>query len=336
MINKQHIHILPSNFDNVFFFFEITSAKHHEINNLITYYKFNDIYDKFKEFYATLNYNNIIKNTPLTQMTEEFEQKNDMEAINNFYVALTRAKNNLFIYSTYKNKDDVNAFFDNPQNSETYNGVRLFKNFFLQNNFAQKEIFQTYQKGDIINTLSKDKVLSFQDYNISPFLTLKQKISLKANEVDNFDYFYRFVTKPLTLFGTILHYYLSKIEYDSLSGRDFALNSTIQHYGTMLLEAELMKIINSANTFLDNNRQYFLKSTWDTVLTEYSIFDESGKEFRIDRLLINNLKKEILILDFKTGEVYDNNQLINYKRIIDVIFGNNFKIDTAFIEIKVE
>ena len=219
--------------------------------------------------------------------------------------------------------------------SDTHTGVRLLSNFFIQNNFIEDDIFLIYKNGEIFTELSPKETSSFSDYNPFPLLTLKQNISLSQNEADSFDYFYRFVKKPLTLLGTALHYYLSKIEYDSQSARKFAMDFTLQKYGSILEKNDLAKIVNSANTFLDNNPEYFLKSLWDTVLMEYSIFDNMGKEFRIDRLLINNSEKKILILDFKTGEIYDERQLVNYKKILASIFKKDFEISTKFLEIKI-
>ncbi|RLC49152.1 MAG: hypothetical protein DRI23_09665, partial [Candidatus Cloacimonadota bacterium] len=82
---------------------------------------------------------------------------------------------------------------------------------------------------------------------------------------------------------------------------------------------------------------YFDESKWDRVFNEYTVFDENGKESRIDRMMINTVAKEILIIDFKTGSNYEAEQLNNYKKLIEglpVVKRDNYRVETSFVEIQ--
>jgi len=54
------------------------------------------------------------------------------------------------------------------------------------------------------------------------------------------------------------------------------------------------------------------------------------KTYRIDRLLVDKENKKIWILDYKTGGK-DEEQLENYKRILELQFGNEYKVETMFL-----
>ena len=60
----------------------------------------------------------------------------------------------------------------------------------------------------------------------------------------------------------------------------------------------------------------FSSQKWDKVFTEYSIFSPDGQEFRLDRMMVNEQTKEVKIIDYKTGEIYDESQVENYINIL--------------------
>ncbi|MBT5420199.1 MAG: hypothetical protein HOK80_04865, partial [Candidatus Cloacimonetes bacterium] len=65
---------------------------------------------------------------------------------------------------------------------------------------------------------------------------------------------------------------------------------------------------------------------------------DQGKESRIDRLMINTLKKKILIIDYKTGSHYEDEQLDRYKELLDklpIVKNENYNVDKKFLEVKV-
>ncbi|MCK4654917.1 MAG: PD-(D/E)XK nuclease family protein, partial [Candidatus Cloacimonetes bacterium] len=63
-----------------------------------------------------------------------------------------------------------------------------------------------------------------------------------------------------------------------------------------------------------------------------------GKEFRIDRMMVNTKNKEILIIDYKTGAHYEEEQLDKYEEIIEklaVVKKDKYSVKTKFVEVRI-
>ncbi|HOQ80690.1 MAG TPA: hypothetical protein PLH63_06465, partial [Candidatus Cloacimonadota bacterium] len=100
-----------------------------------------------------------------------------------------------------------------------------------------------------------------------------------------------------------------------------------------MLISEIEEIIETCDQAITNNAQFFSED-WDKIYNEYTIFD-NDKMYRIDRLLISDKRKEIMILDFKTGS-YNEEQLQNYKSIIEslpIVKEEGYIVDTYFLEV---
>ena len=57
------------------------------------------------------------------------------------------------------------------------------------------------------------------------------------------------------------------------------------------------------------------------------------KIYRVDRMIVDDEKKEILILDFKTGETKEESQLEEYRRVVQAKTGGKYQVKTEFIEL---
>ena len=138
--------------------------------------------------------------------------------------------------------------------------------------------------------------------------------------------------------GIIAHYYLSFIFEDTNDNRQKALNRTIADFGGLYSKNKIIEISKKIKAFLKKENEYFQYKNWDRIFNEHIIFDADGKEYRIDRLLVNTKKKEIMILDFKTGEDFDEKQIAEYKRIIEelpIVKRENYKVDAKFLYIEI-
>ena len=74
------------------------------------------------------------------------------------------------------------------------------------------------------------------------------------------------------------------------------------------------------------------------MYTEFEIYDEEGKKSIIDRINIDEEKKEIYIYDYKTGyEPLENEkyreQIENYKNVLDKKLKGEYKIFTEILEV---
>ena len=71
----------------------------------------------------------------------------------------------------------------------------------------------------------------------------------------------------------------------------------------------------TATRFIESYPLYFT-TQWDKIFNEFTIIDNEKKLFRIDRLMINTISKEILIIDYKTGQISDDEQVEYYIHLI--------------------
>ena len=136
--------------------------------------------------------------------------------------------------------------------------------------------------------------------------------------------------------GNVVHYYLSFIKFDSVNERWLAQAKTIAKYGSLFKLAELEKIIQKANEFIAKNPPYFSPEKWNRILTECTIFNPDGNELRLDRLMINEREKLIKILDYKTGEEYNEAQINEYAgavRELSLVKEKGFTIEAKFVEV---
>ena len=121
------------------------------------------------------------------------------------------------------------------------------------------------------------------------------------------------------LTGLLNHYYLYFIKSFSLEERNFAKEKTYLKYGNYFSKQEIDEFINKLDVFIQDNLEFFNYETWDLIFNEFALINQN-KSFRIDKLLINKKEKEILILDFKSGSSFEEDQLINYPKF-------NFEFD---------
>jgi predicted nuclease of restriction endonuclease-like (RecB) superfamily len=138
------------------------------------------------------------------------------------------------------------------------------------------------------------------------------------------------------LIGNITHDFLSFIKYKTENEIELAHNKIIAKYGSLLNLEELENIIENIRAFIEQRQEYFDENKWDRVFNEFVIFDEYGREFRIDRLMINSTNKRILIVDFKTGSHYQQEQLDRYRQIVEklpIVKRDDYRVDTEFLEI---
>lgn len=104
----------------------------------------------------------------------------------------------------------------------------------------------------------------------------------------------------------------------------------LARYGNILGPARIKELIDRVNLFLQEKQDYFT-GDW-LVFNEYEL-EWQGELYRIDQLRVNKERKEILILDYKSGITREQAQLDRYKEIIEEKTGGEYNIRTEFLEI---
>jgi len=326
-------------FETVFTLLDVTSSGSNRSKGLNFYYDFAENYTRLEDYAITYNFDRVLRRSKKSDLVNTVEDRFQGDELNNIYVALTRAKNNLFIYLHYNKKGDLEKFIgDLKEDSSILK--HLSKTIFLEFQDELKEnspVEHSMNFGEISSEPSQPK----NKVELIPDLAEKIQIfnikdAQKGTKIDIHKIRKEILENQSIQTGNIVHEYLSHIKYDTLEDRQRAMNMTIAKYGNLFKQDRIKYIVAQVDQFLDGNTEIFNQKNWDRVFNEFVVFDKDGHEFRIDRLMINTKDKRIMIVDYKTGKHYDQEQLDRYKEILEtlpIVRKDNFVIKTEFLEI---
>jgi len=335
-------------FESVFLFWNLSAFKGQPSSSLNYYLKYVDDFSELENYILNFNYEHIIPYCRNKELKTESENRKTIEELNNIYVALTRAKTNLFLNFTYKKKGGLETLFENLQNSDEVTAENIILNSICIT-LAQKGLLKhenTYKSTGTIGNLGKvpDKqqpdlskdysfLKKYINFDKSKYLKIDSK-QLKRDEYINFSSVYlkdHDIDK-----GNIIHYFLSFIKYGSAEEIEFAKKKTTGYYGNLIPEITILDLLTQVTEYLKKNLTGLFSDKWNRILTEYTLFGPTGKEYRLDRLMIDQKNKEIQIIDYKTGEYYEQEQIneyINAVKFLPIVQKENYKVIGKFIEI---
>lgn len=245
---------------------------------------------------------------------KELEIKQEQEEINNIYVALTRAKKNLFLVMGENENKYLKNSIDGLFHVKCGKISRTEKN----------ESAQRLKNTDLLDSI--DFIEKGVDECEQPNRALLVDI----------------VTEEKRRIGNAIHYYLEFIINNTTDEHREAKIRTYSKYASIIGEDRLKNILEGAEfkIFFENNPIIFSEE-WDYIYPEYEIYDE-GKLKRIDRIMIKKPTPtsdgRILVVDYKTGGI-NQAQLDEYIEIIKnhlLRLGEleNYNISGEFLEIK--
>ncbi|MDY6915061.1 MAG: 3'-5' exonuclease, partial [Candidatus Cloacimonadota bacterium] len=324
-------------FETVFSVIDMDSGRGNSGMSLKFYYQFNSDYTRLEDYYFTYNYDKILQNCSQNQVLKHTEKREFLEEINNYYVAITRAENNLILYFNYKKKGVLKNFLE--QTNEFTAEKILAQIIFNEYEFIEvNDTLCKMQMGKYLKKTNEEKEELLPIKNINSYVDLFKWEDYELNELVNIKQLEtEFLQNQSVMKGNIIHYYLSQIEYDTSRARERAFKKTHARYGTLVKKQEFEKLINRVEQFLENYHEIFQPEEWDKVFNEYAVWDEQGREYRIDRLQINSQDRKILIVDYKTGYSYEEKQLQKYTNIISSIpkiRQDDYKIETKFLKVE--
>ena len=282
-------------------------------------FEMNETYDKTTfSLFAKKGYKSILENC-FKDKVAEYVKKIQEEETNNFYVALTRPKNNLVVI--YNDR----LFDEKPLENS------ILKDFF------SCEIGEIHKKSEII----EEEVVEETSYNSSSYFL---NSNIENEEVDNFEVNnskFLLETEEKRMTGILVHYFFENLKYGSEDEVAFAKNLCYKKYLSYFGKKKLDEIFSKENIeiFLNRDKEIFSKK-WDYIYNEYVLYDATDKkEYRIDRLMIKDNEDgtgEIYIVDFKTGGKNEN-QLKTYASVLKKTFKElkDYKIKTNFLEFDV-
>ncbi|MEC9489669.1 MAG: UvrD-helicase domain-containing protein [Halanaerobiales bacterium] len=310
-------------FDSVFYYFSPKVNGGHNRNSIKIYLDFDDNYGEVEEYLLTNSKYNFILESLAYNFIEDKNEKELMEEINNDYVAMTRAVNNLFVY------------VENPRKLRLEQGLlwegssyEFYESSLLNaaHSSSLLDLIEAQKFGDVVSNASQrpERRLDLQqfdkyfDVNFVESGAVKSALSYETNKN--------------RLFGTIVHDYLEHIIYDKEEEHKIAANIINDKYVNIVGRDLLAEITASVKNFIKDNSEIFAER-YD-VYTEYTLFDGEDMK-RIDRLMIDREKKKITIIDYKTGIKFEEEQLENYTDLINNKLSDDYEIESKFLVVKI-
>lgn len=323
--------------------FVIKNSKKSKTDDIDFLFEMNDKYDEtIFSLFCKKGYKSILE-TCFEERIENYDKKIKEEEINNFYVALTRPKNNLIVIYEDRlfEKKSLKEF-----SSEELKGINLEDISFEKsviNDFFDCKIgeFSFSEKNSNNEDTAKENLESdlfnSQPYFISSIYENEEEIE----KIDINDSKFLLETEEKRMIGILVHYFFENLKYGTDEEVEFSKTLCYKKYLSYFGEEKLNKIFSKENIeiFLTKDKEIFSKK-WDYIYSEYVLYDyEEKKEYRIDRLMIKdngNGTGEIYIVDFKTGGK-DESQLKTYKEVLRKNFEElqNYNIRTKFLEFNI-
>ena len=305
--------------------FVMKNSKKSKIDDIDFLFEMNDKYDETVfSLFCKKGYRHILE-TCFKERIENYDKKIKEEEINNFYVALTRPKNNLIII--YEDR----LFEESPLNESNIDD-------FFACELGKISLNEKKSKTeDIIEENLENNLYNSQSYFSSSIYENEEEI--KNIEVNDSKFLLE--TEEKRMIGILVHYFFENLKYGTDEEIEFSKTLCYKKYLSYFGEEKLNKIFSKENIemFLTKDKEIFSKK-WDYIYSEYVLYDyEEKKEYRIDRLMIKNNGDgtgEIYIVDFKTGGK-DENQLKTYKDVLKKNFEElqKYEIRTKFLEFNI-
>ncbi len=314
-------------FDTELFYFK--QSKSPPSNNFKFYIKFSEDYTCVEDYFLCFpKYKDVLEVLGLDFESQEAE-KEEMEEINNFYVALTRPKKNLFVFM------DINRDLEKCSDEFYIRGI---------NNASEMEFsdgVEEYSKstGVFSCTSIPEKVALKIPTGVKKYFSSTKLCEIDAEKKQEaFTMSIEKENKRKT--GLAMHYYMEFLKHNSDKERELATKMVLSKYGNMFGRDKIASILDRITHFIYNNEkilEYDIFNKKYEVLNEYEIADLSEgalKKYRIDRLNIDHEDKYALIVDYKTGESRDPAQIEMYKTLVANRLGIDYRVDAIFLEIE--
>ena len=268
--------------------------------------------------------------TEFEPLVEKEEKKTMLDVLDIMYVAMTRAKNMLFVYTNdYRSKEGYNIFTDffadklDIQHVKTENDNSDFNDYFVKNdefNIREGEEMTSYNYGDfdstILNVNEKDtvdnevKILELKEGETAP-ATINWSEKLEVDPDPTMIWAEKGSFMPEE-WGSLVHQILSKIK--TIDDAPMALRPYIND-GTIDEEqaAKLLETFRKVTQIPELKPAFYDDAI---VKNEMYIHTYDGKIKRPDRYA--ETKNGTILIDYKTGKEHDDykKQLRDYMNAI--------------------
>lgn len=239
------------------------------------------------------------------QSAETYKQKKQEELlddINVLYVALTRAKEQLYVISGSVNKNkDLNY----PHNMASFFITFLEEKKQYEKDKLEYEFGSSVKLSESIKGAENTKVIPQLEATMHPKnIKIAQRESLMWNTKQ----------QQAIEYGNILHEIFSLIKYKE--DIDLAITKSVEK--GLIVADQRNEIYKSVENVVSHPNLVAFFSNDNKVLNEKTIIQKEGSLLKPDRMVIND-KKEVYLLDYKTGlkQPKYQQQLMEYQMAIE-------------------
>ena len=327
-INLMTIHASKGlEFDTVFYYKRKSNKGNTDKSNLKSYLDFDEKFVDVKKFMLLFSgYDKKMIGNDLSKLIDKNIQKEEMEEINNDYVALTRAKKNLILL--FDAEVTKEKGYTDPLAKRI---IDVYKN--ENENKNENEYEYEYETGQIIESEIPEETTDTSDVKISDSLFKtyfnddKLRMEKSSNTLEN-----EFKRKK----GLAMHYYFEHILNDLENDKIMAKSALYSRYGNMLGKKIVEELIVRMDKFIEKNINIYDKKY--KVYNEFEVYDSEGKKRIIDRINIDENNRKIYIYDYKTGfepetkKEYQK-QIEEYKNILRGKVSEDYEIEVKLLEV---
>ena len=329
-INLMTIHASKGlEFDTVFYYKRKSNKGNTDKSNLKSYLDFDEKFNDVKKFMLLFSgYDKKMIGNDLSKLIDKNIQKEEMEEINNDYVALTRAKKNLILL--FDAEVTKEKGYTDPLAKRI---IDVYKNENKHENKNENEYEYEYETGQIIESEIPEETTDTSDVKISDSLFKtyfnddKLRMEKSSNTLEN-----EFKRKK----GLAMHYYFEHILNDLENEKKIAKSALLSRYGNMLGKKIVEELIVRMDKFIEKNINIYDKKY--KVYNEFEVYDSEGKKRIIDRINIDENNRKIYIYDYKTGfepetkKEYQE-QIEEYKNILGGKVSEDYEIEVKLLEV---
>ena len=331
-INLMTIHASKGlEFDTVFYYKRKSNKGNTDKRNLKSYLDFDEKFNDVKKFMLLFSgYDKKMIENDLSKLIDKNIQKEEMEEINNDYVALTRAKKNLILLfdaEVTKEKGYIDPL------AKRIIDIYKEKNKNENKHENKNENEYEYETGQIVESEIPEETTDTSDVKISDSLFKtyfnddKLRMEKSSNTLEN-----EFKRKK----GLAMHYYFEHILNDLENEKKIAKSALLSRYGNMLGKKIVEELIVRMDKFIEKNINIYDKKY--KVYNEFEVYDSEGKKRIIDRINIDENNRKIYIYDYKTGfepetkKEYQE-QIEEYKNILRGKVSEDYEIEVKLLEV---
>ncbi len=308
-------------FDSVYVFYNLSGRGGGNSERLDWYISYlGDDFTHLDQYALSYNYGKILEYSQHKELLENKKRTELLEEMNNLYVALTRAKTSLNMLFTYASKEGWEAFKTGREDKDNQLPTLLCDacikwfdgrdevispRLTVDNKESSKnKSDEKPQPLEAVNLQNLSKALDFAP--LEAFTQAEDSKALNSKK--------QILEDKAALLGDLRHYYLSHLSYNTASEHTLALRKTLKRYGSILKQSQIREVIESLKAKLREHLWIF-EPKWDRIYNELSLY-LNGKELRLDRLMIDTKQKEAMIVDYKSGGIFDEEQLERYKQAL--------------------